>query len=151
MKHNSHRLLIGFICLCVLLAVALFHPRASRGPALSRALKAAPTRNTVPKPESDSRFANTRSKPGGVSRDSAKTFERLPIYFELNQGQADPRVKFISRGVGGATTFLAATETVFALPVPDSRFPIEHLKEGQLRNEVNPELQSVDPSLLMRQ
>src|SRR5262249_1528232 len=52
--------------------------------------------------------------------ESQKGFGRLPVYFEVNQGQADPSVRFIARG-GGATTFLTVTEAVFALPIGDSQ------------------------------
>jgi len=38
---------------------------------------------------------------------------RLPLFFEANQGQVNPKVKFMSRG-GGYTLFLTATEAVLA-------------------------------------
>jgi hypothetical protein len=38
----------------------------------------------------------------------------LPLKFELNQGQAEPNIKFISRG-NGYTLFLSANEALFAL------------------------------------
>src|SRR3989338_6337089 len=44
-------------------------------------------------------------------------FGRLPLRFEVNQGQADPRVRFLSRG-RGLRLFLAGDETVLA---PDGR------------------------------
>src|SRR5438046_29660 len=39
---------------------------------------------------------------------------RLPLAFEANEGQVDPRVKFLARG-SGYTVFLAATEMVLSL------------------------------------
>ncbi|MCH7604855.1 hypothetical protein IID24_02625, partial [Patescibacteria group bacterium] len=39
---------------------------------------------------------------------------RLPLSFEVNHGQADSRVKFLSRG-HGYTLFLTSDEAVFAL------------------------------------
>lgn len=48
----------------------------------------------------------------------AKTYGRLPLAFEENQGQSDSRVKFISRGPG-YRLFLTATEAVLALNKPD--------------------------------
>src|SRR6202041_2407073 len=36
---------------------------------------------------------------------------KLPMFFEANQGQTDPRVRFLTRS-GGYTMFLAPTETV---------------------------------------
>lgn len=38
----------------------------------------------------------------------------LPLAFEANQGQSDPRVKYIARG-NGYTTFLTANQAVFAV------------------------------------
>jgi hypothetical protein len=40
--------------------------------------------------------------------------QSIPLSFETNQGQADPAVKFISRG-GGYSLFLTSTEAVLAL------------------------------------
>ena len=44
-------------------------------------------------------------------------FGRLPLRFEVNQGQADPKVRFLSRG-RGLRLFLAGDEAVLA---PDGR------------------------------
>jgi hypothetical protein len=53
--------------------------------------------------------------PGEVSSPSvAATYGKLPLTFEANQGQTDPRVKFLSRG-GGHTLFLTPTEAVMTL------------------------------------
>src|SRR5687768_8566470 len=38
-------------------------------------------------------------------------YGKLPLSFELNRGQTDPQVKFLSRGPG-YTLFLTATEAV---------------------------------------
>jgi hypothetical protein len=45
-------------------------------------------------------------------------YGRLPLSFELNQGQSDRRVKFLSRGQGYAL-FLTATEAVLSLRTPE--------------------------------
>src|SRR5438132_10642748 len=42
------------------------------------------------------------------------TYGRLPLYFEANQGQTDPQVKFLARGAGQAL-FLTSTEAVLVL------------------------------------
>ena len=42
-----------------------------------------------------------------------KNFGQLPIYFELNRGQAQAAVNFIARNCG-ATILLTATEAVFS-------------------------------------
>jgi hypothetical protein len=44
-----------------------------------------------------------------------KVFAGLPMSFEANQGQSDPRVQFLSRGAG-YTLFLTRNEAVLSLP-----------------------------------
>src|SRR5439155_8633011 len=43
-----------------------------------------------------------------------ESYGKLPLAFEANQGQTDPQVKFLSRGVG-YSLFLTPTEAVLAL------------------------------------
>jgi len=50
----------------------------------------------------------------------SQTYGKLPLGFEANVGQADPHVKFLSRGNGYAL-FLTSTEAVLQLPTGDSR------------------------------
>jgi hypothetical protein len=50
----------------------------------------------------------------------SETYGKLPLHFEANQGQADPQVKFLSRGAGG-TVFLTSTEAVFVLTASEPR------------------------------
>src|SRR5437899_5727182 len=47
------------------------------------------------------------------------TYGKLPLSFEANQGQADPQVKFLSRG-RGYTLFLTSTEAVLTLTKADA-------------------------------
>src|SRR5688572_24987614 len=42
------------------------------------------------------------------------TYGKLPLAFEVNRGQTDPQVKFLSRG-NGYSLFLTSTEAVLAL------------------------------------
>jgi hypothetical protein len=44
----------------------------------------------------------------------SETYGRLPLRFEANRGQTDPRVKFLSRGPG-YSVFLTSTEAVLVL------------------------------------
>jgi len=46
-----------------------------------------------------------------------KTYGRLPMHFEVNEGQTDAQVEFLSRG-RGYTLFLTADEAVLALSKP---------------------------------
>jgi hypothetical protein len=50
-------------------------------------------------------------------------YGNLPMRFELNRGQTDRRVKFISRGQG-YTLFLTSTEAVLALAMPEAKQPL---------------------------
>jgi hypothetical protein len=56
--------------------------------------------------------------PGAEAR-VRQLYGRLPLSFELNQGQSDRRVKFLSRGQGYAL-FLTATEAVLSLRTSDN-------------------------------
>ena len=50
----------------------------------------------------------------GKSARLAEAYGRLPLTFEANRGQTDPRVRFLSRG-SGYTLFLTGDEAVLAL------------------------------------
>ena len=48
---------------------------------------------------------------------AVEAYGNLPLSFEANQGQADPQIKFLSRG-GGYGLFLSETEATFYLSQP---------------------------------
>ena len=52
----------------------------------------------------------------------AEDYGRLPLSFEINHGQTDPQVKFLSRGAG-QTLFLTSNEAVFAFSKPIDQKP----------------------------
>src|SRR3977135_4419793 len=56
----------------------------------------------------------------------AESYGKLPLSFEANHGQADGRVKFLSRA-GSYTLFLTGDEAVLTLGVEKakSKFPVE--------------------------
>jgi len=61
-----------------------------------------------------------------------ESYGRLPLSFEINQGQTDPTVKFLSRG-SGYSLFLTGNEAVLALkkPMTNSQSPMaEGVAEG---------------------
>jgi hypothetical protein len=61
------------------------------------------------------------SSPGGASRVRLlQGYGRIPLGFEANAGQTDPRVKFLSRGPG-YTMFLTRDEAVLALKKSEVR------------------------------
>jgi len=55
-----------------------------------------------------------------VKREVRLAFDKLPLSFEANQGQADSAVKFLSRG-NGYTLYLTSTETLLTLRGSDKR------------------------------
>ena len=52
-----------------------------------------------------------------LQRRVGEAYGRLPLTFEPNRGQTDPRVAFVARGPG-YTLFLTPTEAVFSLARP---------------------------------
>jgi len=63
---------------------------------------------------------NAADSSAAQSKPARTVIESLPLAFELNQGQTDPRVKFLSRGNGYAL-FLTPDEMVLSLAKPESR------------------------------
>lgn len=55
----------------------------------------------------------------GVSASVQDVSEKLPLFFEANRGQTDPRARFIARGKG-YSAFFTDSEAVFALTRTDS-------------------------------
>lgn len=53
----------------------------------------------------------------GMNRKIARSYAEIPLSFEVNEGQADASVKFLSR-TSGTTILLAPTETVFSMAKP---------------------------------
>jgi photosystem II stability/assembly factor-like uncharacterized protein len=53
---------------------------------------------------------------------AAEAYGQLPLRFEANAGQTDPRVKFVSRG-RNHSLFLSSTESVLVLNAPINRGP----------------------------
>ncbi len=51
---------------------------------------------------------------------SVEAYGKLPLSFEINRGQTDPQVKFLSRG-SGYSLFLTGSEAVLALKKPGAR------------------------------
>jgi beta-propeller repeat-containing protein len=72
--------------------------------------------------------AKTTARPEGRQA-LVQSYGKLPLSFEVNRGQADPQVKFLSRGSGYAL-FLTGDEAVLSLrgrqsSVVSRRFPVD--------------------------
>jgi len=74
------------------------------------------TKLTTARPEPAAKAIVTVSRAQGVRQesDALSTYGKLPLSFELNQGQTDGRVKFLSRG-RGYSLFLTGNEAVVSL------------------------------------
>jgi hypothetical protein len=75
-----------------------------------------------PSLQPESGVANTSVRPTASPRADRtarirEVYGKLPLSFELNRGQTDPQVKFLSRGPG-YTLFLTATDAVMSLASP---------------------------------
>jgi uncharacterized protein (TIGR03437 family) len=105
---------LGRLIICALIASALLFlkPDQTRDPLLNKNGRYSSVPSTPDKQSLD-RTARTRIE---------QAYGKLPMRFEANQGQTDPRVKFTARGAGYAV-FLTADETVL------------HLRKGESENE----------------
>jgi len=64
--------------------------------------------------KSTARTASLVRQPDRSKRIPAVAYGKVPLSFEANQGQTDPRVEFISRG-SGYSLFLTSNEAVLTL------------------------------------
>jgi hypothetical protein len=73
---------------------------------------------TAERPSPSGADATKAGDPDAATRRRvAEAYGDLPLAFEANRGQADPRVQFLSRG-GGHVLFLTPTEAVLVLTSP---------------------------------
>jgi uncharacterized protein (TIGR03437 family) len=81
--------------------------------------------------------ANGRAYPRAVVavQPTAASFSHLPIVFEPNMGQTDPRVKYLARG-GGYTLFLTSDEAVFVAQSANRRSVLRMRLRGANRKAV---------------
>jgi hypothetical protein len=85
------------------------------GARISAARDSGDERASVPATQSNALAAKQQAE-------ASATLQNLPLRFELNQGQSDARVKFLSRG-SNHTLFLTASEAVLALRDPGKKSP----------------------------
>ena len=73
---------------------------------------------------------------------SRRPTDGLSLAFEVNQGQADKEVKFLSRG-SGYSFFLTPTEAVLQFSFADSGLPIEKDKSSHRQTKLKNQQSSV--------
>jgi len=78
-------------------------------------------------------------------------FGNLPVAFEVNQGQADKQVKYLTR-THGYTLFLTSSEAIFSVPSGPPASPLFSLRRdagsSEVRNELRPKAKSSSPAVL---
>ncbi len=94
--------------------------------------------------DGDCREAEAAPAPSGPR---ALDYSQLPLHFEPNQGQADPKVRFVARGAGYAL-LLTPRESVLALRAPkgnDESRPVEIVRIGLVGANPTPSMDGADP------
>jgi beta-propeller repeat-containing protein len=130
---TERRLLIVLLSLFSLAAGGAFHPTPSSAASATEPASPGVLGATVEAPASSLR----------AMRALSDVYGHLPVSFEANNGQTDPRVKFLSRGRGNAL-FLTPTEAVFVVgSAPQPR-------QSQLSNERGRETQGGGPGAVLR-
>ena len=104
---RTQRPLIGLILVMTIAFQGNAHPSVNPQGSLGSVAQAA----AVP-PSEESLFQQPVERATRTAIN--KNLEKLSLSFEINQGQMDPQVKFLSRGKG-YNIFLTATETVLVL------------------------------------
>jgi uncharacterized protein (TIGR03437 family) len=81
----------------------------------------------------------------GLKERVSKAYGQLPLSFEANAGQFDPRARFIARGAG-CTLFLTGDEAVLRLrQTSESEDSRSRMEDGRSRIAVNPLSSTFDP------
>jgi len=140
MKHRVH------VCLILRLFVAgiiLFGTqRSAIGQNLERADSVFPLQQGH-SPEVSAKASTDESKAHAVD-----SFGRLPLSFEANQGQTDPRVKFLARGQGYTLFLTQGGEAVLTLRKPAPK--PKSLRAAAHAPAAKPESETVTPSAVVR-
>lgn len=101
-----------------------------------------------PVPNSDRAPAARVEADASKQAQAAEAYGKLPVRFEANNGQTDPKVKFFSRGTQYAL-FLTSTESVILLDEPDAVAPKSKRRRASLRMKMEganptPQIEGLD-------
>ena len=129
------------LCLFVLGAVLFATPRSAKGQLPGKA-------DAVP-PMKNERSLDASAKPSPESKARAvDSYGRLPLSFEANEGQTDPRVKFLARGPGYTLFLTQGGEAVLTLRKPTAK--PKSLRAAAHAPAAEPEPETVTPSAVVR-
>src|SRR5512144_2860812 len=83
-------------------------------------------------PTAASRFEGRAAPARAAEAAMVPGYGMVPLSFERNRGQADPRVRYLARG-GGYSLFLTSSEAVLSLRAgePDGREPLGPAPEAR--------------------
>jgi hypothetical protein len=148
MKHKRSKLLTTrrtLACSILLLALAFVAMLASTGSLTFETLfnrhfhSSSPSISKRPTPESPN---ETRAR-------LERSYGQLPLSFEANQGQTDPKVKFLSRGRGYTMFLTSRAETALVLRKPSPKRDSLHAA-GLRFAAARPEAQPDTPPVVVR-
>src|SRR5260221_3118862 len=129
------------LCLFVLGAVLFVTPRSATGQLPGKA-------DAVP-PMKNERSLDAPAKPSPESKARAVAPSgRVPVSFEANEGQTDPRVKFLARGQGSTLFLTKGGEAVLTLGKPTAK--PKSLRAAAHAPAAEPEPETVTPSAVVR-
>ena len=129
-RYFPHSVVMALVAFMFLIGWLIMHPSA---PAPKRSLKAASSIGASKSGTDAGEIGNRQLPAGTLQSESApkarlvESYGRLPLSFEINQGQADSEVKFLSRG-RGYTLFLTGDEVVLSLRSQKSEFTSQNGK-----------------------
>jgi hypothetical protein len=144
-RSKSHFLLLPISVVSVLILVCLI--ARQHAPGRSESVNESPTQNAsgILLEAALTKSASTEA-PGQDRLRIEAAYSNLQLSFEPNQGQTDPRVRFISRG-SNRTLWLTANEAVLAVGRP-RRAIARDAKQANMRPAPSPQKDDATPAVL---
>src|SRR6267378_2204082 len=140
MKHRVH------VCLTLRLFVAGIILFGTQRSAIGQNLE--PADSVFPLQQGHSPEVSAKASTDESKAHAVDSFERLPLSFEANQGQTDPRVKFLARGQGYTLFLTQGGEAVLTLRKPAPK--PKSLRAAAHAPAAKPESETVTPSAVVR-
>src|SRR6267378_2278024 len=140
MKHRVH------VCLTLRLFVAGIILFGTQRSAIGQNLE--PADSVFPLQQGHSPEVSAKASTDESKAHAVDSFGRLPLSFEANQGQTDPRVKFLARGQGYTVFLTQGGEAVLTLRKPAPK--PKSLRAAAHAPAAKPESETVTPSAVVR-
>src|SRR6267378_3573236 len=140
MKHRVH------VCLTLRLFVAGIILFGTQRSAIGQNLE--PADSVFPLQQGHSPEVSAKASTDESKAHAVDSFGRLPLSFEANQGQTDPRVKFLARGQGYTVFLTQGGEAVLTLHKPAPK--PKSLRAAAHAPAAEPEPETLTPSAVVR-